>query len=285
MKVYTLDAFTSKKGGGNPAGVVLDTANLTEEDMLRIAKKVGFSETAFVFPSSEADLKVRFFTPTEEVDLCGHATIATFKLLFLHNILPSMKLTQETGAGLLKIEISNDGIIQMQQKLPTFGEILPKEEIAASLNLSSDDLSHQLPVQVVSTGIADIIIPVKSLDILKNFIPNFEQIKNISQKYNVIGYHVFSLETLHQNTAICRNLAPLCGIDEEAATGTSNGALSCYLYEHGVINDKQCGRLYFEQGEFMGRPSRIMASLHANEGQLIDVFIGGDAVLTGELIL
>lgn len=284
MKVYTLDAFTSTHGGGNPAGVVLDTANLTEADMLHIAKKVGFSETAFVFPSEKADFCVRFFTPTEEVDLCGHATIATFKLLLLHDLLPTHRLTQETLAGLLAIDVSDDGIIRMQQTLPEFGNVIPREEIAPSLRLDPDDLSDTLPVEIVSTGLADIMIPVKSRSILKNFVPDFEQIKKVSQKYNVIGYHVFSLETQHQSTAACRNLAPLCGIDEEAATGTSNGALSCYLYKHRIINEKTCSSLRFEQGMFMDRPSQIMASLHTSEGRLTDVFVGGDAVLTGEKI-
>ena len=83
IKVYTLNAFTDDVSGGNPAGVVLDADNLTEKQMQGIAKKVGFSETAFVMSSDSADFRVRFFTPSDEVDLCGHATIATFKLLLL----------------------------------------------------------------------------------------------------------------------------------------------------------------------------------------------------------
>lgn len=277
MKVYTLDAFTSAAGGGNPAGVVLDSAGLTDKQMLSIASKVGFSETAFIFPSDKADFRLRFFTPTEEVPLCGHATIAAFKLLHLKGLLPSKELCQETGAGLLRLRVE-EGLIHMEQALPKFMDVLPGEEIADSLGLSVFDLHERLPIQIVSTGLSDIMIPLRSLEALKTFRPDFEKIRKISGKYEVIGYHVFSLETLHGACACCRNLAPLCGIDEEAATGTSNGALSCYLYKQGRLKEEELRSLRFEQGYFMNRPSEIFASLKTENGEIRQVFVGGDAV-------
>lgn len=278
MKVYTLDAFTSTKGGGNPAGVVLQTEGLSEERMQSLAAKVGFSETAFIFPSDRADFRLRFFTPTEEVPLCGHATIAAFKLLCLQQKLTAEEVRQETGAGILRIHI-REGLVRMEQALPTFGAILPKEEIANSLGLSAADLPEDLPLQIVSTGLSDIFIPLRSLSALKSFRPDFEKIREISAKYRVIGYHVFSLETLQGSTACCRNLAPLCGIDEEAATGTSNGALASYLFRHGVLRGKDLSALRFEQGFFMERPSEIFVSLTAEKDEITSVFVGGDAVL------
>jgi PhzF family phenazine biosynthesis protein len=104
IKVYTLNAFAKTDHGGNPAGVVLDPDSLSAHDMQKVAAKVGFSETAFVKKSNSADFKVVFFTPNGEVDLCGHATIATFYLLANKGIVQAGKYTQETKAGVLKEE-------------------------------------------------------------------------------------------------------------------------------------------------------------------------------------
>lgn len=280
--IYTMDAFTSTIGGGNPAGVVLDAKALSEKEMREIAREVGFSETAFVLPSEKANFNLRFFTPTEEVDLCGHATIAAFKLLYLQGDLKSGEVTQETKAGILTIRIA-EGMVWMQQAIPKFIGRVPKEEIAQSLNLDLSDLSEVLPAEIVSTGLADILVPVNSLDILKDFKPNLDQVKAISEKYQVTGYHVFTTETLYGNTCACRNLAPRYGIDEEAATGTSSGALSSYLYKHRLIHEENYHKLCFEQGYFMQRPSLIYTSLYVKQGEIHNVYVGGDAVLSGEI--
>src|SRR3989344_7333723 len=117
VKVFTLNAFAKTENGGNPAGVVLNSDGLSEKQMLLISKKVGFSETAFVQKSDKADFKVKFFTPNAEVDLCGHATIATFYLLKDRQIIQAGKYTQETKAGVLAIEILQDKTVFMDQKL------------------------------------------------------------------------------------------------------------------------------------------------------------------------
>ena len=166
IKVYTLNAFTDDVSGGNPAGVVLDADNLTEKQMQGIAKKVGFSETAFVMSSDSADFRVRFFTPSDEVDLCGHATIATFKLLLLKGRIATGVYKQETLAGILSVEALADGSILMEQSIPEYYEIIEPSEIAKSLGLLVSELSEDYPVQVVSTGLKDIMVPVKSLEAL-----------------------------------------------------------------------------------------------------------------------
>lgn len=115
IKVFTLNSFAKTLEGGNPAGVVLDADNLTEKQMMYISKEVGFSETAFVSKSNKADFKVRFFTPTDEVDLCGHATIATYFLMWNKQLIKSGNYTQETKAGILGIEAGKDGTVFMDQ--------------------------------------------------------------------------------------------------------------------------------------------------------------------------
>jgi PhzF family phenazine biosynthesis protein len=281
VQVYTLNSFVKTEEGGNPAGVVPDSNGFSEDEMRYIAQEIGFSETAFVQSSECADYRVRFFTPSEEVDLCGHATIAVFSLLFQKEVLKPGKYTQETLAGTLSVEIRSNGQVFMEQALPEFHEEIEKEEIEASLNTDPDAICTDLPVQIVSTGLKDILIPLKDLETLLSIRPDPDAVTEISRKYLAVGYHLFCMETKYGSTAHCRNLAPLYGIPEESATGTSSGALSCYLYHHGIITDASA--LVFEQGYSMGKPSEILARLERDdEGNITQVMVGGKAAITGE---
>jgi PhzF family phenazine biosynthesis protein len=273
-----LNAFAKSEKGGNPAGVVLDADKLTDEQMQKIAKKVGFSETAFVKKSEKADFRVQFFTPTGEVNLCGHATIATFFLLAEKKKIQPGKYKQETKSGVLNIEVKGDKTVFMNQTLPQFFETIEKKEIADSLNISEDKIMDELPIQVVSTGLKDIFVPIPSLHDLALLRPDFEKVKEVSKKYGVTGYHLFTLETKFENsTAHCRNFAPLYGIPEESATGTSSGALACYLFKHGKVNEKQIKNLVFEQGYIMNLSSEILVSLTVKDGNITGVKVGGIA--------
>lgn len=276
--VYTLDSFTKDNNGGNPAGVVLDADGLSDIQMLNIAKQVGFSETAFVHKSDRATFKVRFFTPNSEVDLCGHATIATFSLLRSKGLIDNGVFLQETKAGILNIVVDHE-IVYMNQALPKYYDLLDKLEIAGSLNISSNDCLGNLPVQIVSTGLKDVIVPVKSIGILLSIQPDLGKIAELSKKYNIVGFHVFSLETKFDGTAHCRNFAPLYDINEESATGTSNGALACYLHNYGVINKKYPYDFVFEQGYSMGKPSEILVHLKIEENIINEVQVGGRAII------
>lgn len=278
VNVYRLNSFAKTKEGGNAAGVVLDADSLSEKDMRKIARILGFSETAFTLQSNVADFKVRFFTPIEEVDVCGHATIAAFHTIASLGLLKPGVYKQETKAGILGIEIKEDHTIRMNQPVPVFSEIIDKEEIADSLNIKDSQMPEDLPIQVVSTGIRDIMVAVNSIKILNEIKPDMGKIKNISRKYNVVGYHVFALDSLHGAHAHCRNFAPLYDIPEEAATGTSNGALGCYLYHHGKVNKEQALNLVFEQGYSMKKPSEILTSLSIKENEIHEVRVGGNAM-------
>jgi len=278
IEVYTLDVFAKGTNGGNPAGVVLDANFLSKDDMQKIAKKVGLSETAFVQNSDSADYKVTFFTPDKEVDLCGHATVAVFYLLTNKEIIQTGEYTQETKAGILKVECRDDGYIYMDQCNPEFYEKLDKKEIAETLNIDIDDIMDDLPIQIVSTGLKDILIPIKSLETLYKIEPNFDKISRVSKKYDVTGYHLFTLETKFDSIAHCRNFAPLYGIPEEAATGTSNGALSCYLYKYKIILEKDIKKLVFEQGYSMEKPSNILIDLIIYDNKILEVKVGGAAL-------
>lgn len=275
MKIttYRLSSFSKTVEGGNPAGVVLNADSLDEKSMLEISSKIGYSETAFVSQSKVADYKVRFFTPVKEVDLCGHATIATFNLLRDLHILSCGEYTQETKAGVLKI-IVNDNDVFMEQNKPVFFDIISLEEINKCFESDLTNIDNQ-PIQIVSTGMRDIMLPVKNLGILNKLQPKFDEIIMLSNKYDVSGIHVFTQEGITNANAVCRNFAPRDGINEEAATGTSNGALACYLSRYS--NDTNI-RYLFKQGYSMNKPSEIKVELGYNNQNIYKVYVGGNAV-------
>lgn len=282
VEAFKLGSFTQNISGGNPAGVVVEAEGLTEQQMQQLAGIIGYSETAFVTKSSLADFKVRFFTPCAEVDLCGHATIATFSLMKQKGLVSEGEYTQETKAGILKIVIKGD-TVYMQQANPQFFECIDPAELLSCLGVHHEDFDAQLPIQVVSTGLRDIFVPLKDEKTLRDLKPDMEEITKISQKYSASGIHAFVLAPQGNRVATCRNFAPLYGIPEESATGTSNGALACYLQKHGVLMNPE-KEMFFEQGTYMNKPSVIKAKLILKQDAVSEVWVGGEAVLLSKEI-
>ena len=276
VDVYVAAAFSKDDKGGNKAGVVLGRSELTSVQKVAIAKEMGYSETAFVLDSDKADFKLQYFTPTEEVPLCGHATIAAFSTLKLLNMLDKPDCTIETEAGILNIHIKDDGLILMEQNRPTYLEVLDSDIFTGCIERNFID--HRFPIQIVSTGLNDVMLPVDSAEHLEQLSPDFEMIANMSKAKAVVGVHAFTIMRESDVTAICRNFAPLYGIDEESATGTASCALACYLFKY----HKQQPQYIFEQGHNMGEISRIIVNL-SYYGSVIDsVFVGGYGYLLGK---
>lgn len=276
VDVYVAVAFSKDAKGGNKAGVVLGRSELTSVQKAAIAKEMGYSETAFVLDSDKADFKLQYFTPTEEVPLCGHATIAAFSTLKLLNMLDKPDCTIETEAGILNIHIKDDGLILMEQNRPAYLEVLDSDIFMGCIERNFID--HRFPIQIVSTGLNDVMLPVDSVEHLEQLSPDFEMIANMSKEKEVVGVHAFTIIKESDVTAICRNFAPLYGIDEESATGTANCALACYLFKY----YKQQSQYVFEQGHNMGDISRIVVNLSYNENVIDSVFVGGYGYLLGK---
>ena len=276
VDVYVAVAFSKDDKGGNKAGVVLGRSELTSVQKAAIAKEMGYSETAFVLDSDKADFKLQYFTPTEEVPLCGHATIAAFSTLKLLNMLDKPDCTIETEAGILNIHIKDDGLILMEQNRPAYLEVLDSDIFTGCIERNFID--HRFPIQIVSTGLNDVMLPVDSVEHLEQLSPDFEMIANMSKEKEVVGVHAFTIIKESDVTAICRNFAPLYGIDEESATGTANCALACYLFKY----YKQQSQYVFEQGHNMGDISRIVVNLSYHENVIDSVFVGGYGYLLGK---
>lgn len=269
-KVYVASAFCLNGNGGNKAGVVLFDDSLDINDKKMIAKRLGDAETAYVTKSSVCDYKIEYFTPSEEVDLCGHATIAAFGVLRELKYLDRVNYTIETKSGILNVYLDGEKIF-MEQNAPMFYDCLSSSEIDPSFDILCIDDNKD--IQIVSTGLRDILIPIKNENLLNELRPNFKYITDISKKYDVVGYHLY---TFNEDRVICRNFAPLYEVNEESATGTSNCALAGLLFKK--LNIKK--NLYvFEQGYNLNLPSCILVKINSSDNINIDsIYVGGESI-------
>ena len=278
MKYFIVDAFTTQTFGGNPAGVVLlDDVFPGEKFMQQVAAEFRYSETAFVLRNSETEFTVRYFTPAAEVDLCGHATIATFGTLYKLGIIDDGTMCiNHTLAGDLQVRVGEKVMMQMAE--PQVIDTAVDVELLHRI-MGVKSLHSILPVQVVTTGLPDIIMPVDSIDELNVLSPNMDALAQLSDQLNVTGVHAFALSE-DGYTAHVRNFGPLYGVPEESATGTANAALTHYLHHNGLMQAPAECR--FLQGEAMQRPSEVATTL-LKDGT---IWVGGDSAIVaiGEII-
>ncbi|WP_153733096.1 PhzF family phenazine biosynthesis protein [Sporosarcina obsidiansis] len=290
IKVYHYDAFSKEPNKGNPAGVVLNGDHLTDKEMQEIAFKVGFNETAFQMKSEVADLRIRFFTPGQEMNLCGHATMATVYALKTKGLLgEKTELTIETRAGILPIKIKStteSGImISMKQASPQFEEFKgSKEKLASSIGLKRSDIDDDLPLLYGSTGAWTLLIPIKGLGAFKRMRPNNQEFPSILKEMPNSSIHPFCLETYDQHADMhARHFSsPFSGTVEDAVTGTASGVMGVFFAEYIKCGDFEDSLdLIIEQGQEMNKDGRVMVCVSKNS-ESYDVEITGNAVYVQE---
>ncbi|HEY0504063.1 MAG TPA: PhzF family phenazine biosynthesis isomerase [Lysobacter sp.] len=293
LRLYRIDAFTTRRGEGNPAGVVTNAEGLDAARMQAIAHRLGYSETAFVLPPSgdDHDLHIRYFTPTVEVPVCGHATVGAHFALALEGAAPGLR-RQLTGAGVQQVEtLQRDGetLVRMRQNPPVFAEPLAPplvRELAATLGIGEDDLDPRGPVQFVDTGHGKLMIPIRSRARLRALQPDMVRLASLNERAGTRGYFVFTLDTREGDDAHThgRMFAPGIGVDEDPVTGNANGPLGAYLVRHGLIAaDGPRVRFRARQQTGTGRGGFIDVDVDVSGGEPVAVTIEGRAVL-GERI-
>lgn len=263
MDVYVASAFSKDNRGGNKAGVVLQRARLNEAEKTKTAFLLGYSETAFVDDSELADFKLEYFTSEGEVPLCGHATIGTFTVLRHLGMLKKQEYTIETKSGILRIRADENGLIFMEQNTPKFYEKLDKGDVEACFN--PDGIADTLPVQIVSTGLRDIMVPVTDPEILGRMTPDFAASDNLNivMAMNMGGDDFiakpFDLDVLTAKIqALLRRTYEFAGQNR--------------LLEHrGAVLDVDDGALYVDGNKLTltRNEQRILQILMENKGRII----------------
>jgi len=276
---YVARAFCHHSLGGNPAGVVLvnQESSFSTAQMQAIAKKLNFSETVFISPLGSHAYKALYFTPTSPIDFCGHATLAAFGVLKHLRLLKDSAYSLDTQVGKCEV-ILKEHLIFLSQPLPLIGDKILEAEITP---IFGNDVSVDKPrPRIVSTGLRDIFVRVSDEKSLQSLKPNLALLSELNRKTNSVGMHVFSLDPLGSvYHAHCRNFAPLYGINEESATGSSTGALACYLFKEGMLSIGSEHKLIFRQGDSLNAPSDIYVHLSTHEDTIKKVECGGEVVI------
>ncbi len=284
-RLYQVDAFTRERFAGNPAGVVANADGLTDGDMQSIAREFNNSETAFVLSAGETshDFHARFFTPTMEVPVCGHGTIALNYVRAVEDG-AACRAKQKTAAGILDIETERardgDFRVWMHQRPAEFSQPIGEElraQLVAALGIEPRDLTDQ-PVQIVSTGHSKVLIPLLDQKVLARLKPNLGELRSLSGELGCNGYYPFVIQQHHSARAVARMFAPAIGIPEDPVTGNAAGPLAAYLLHHSSAGQQSLS-LEVSQGAELHRPGIVHAVAESSASGEINVKIGGDAVL------
>ncbi|OZI12837.1 isomerase [Bacillaceae bacterium SAS-127] len=283
VMAFQFDAFSKEPNKGNPAGVVLGADQLTEEEMQEIALKLGFNETAFTLSSDKADVRIRYFTPGHEMDLCGHGTIATIFSMITNGLLQGKtNIVIETKAGILPLKIdartTDEVYITMKQAPAEFREFQGSvDDLASSIGLEKNDIDTALPIVYGSTGIWTLLVPIKTLDAFQKMKPNNQQFPIILKEMPKASIHPFCLETYDPKAQMHGRhfSSAFSGTIEDSVTGTASGVMGAYYAKY--IEPKEQIELLIEQGQEIDKDGRVLVSVIKKESTF-EVEITGQAV-------
>src|SRR2546425_124937 len=303
-----LDVFTDRAFCGNPLAVFPEAEGIDDEHMMKIAREMNLSETVFVLPpqsspAEESDQRVlrrlRIYTPAREIPFAGHPIVGTWNALAREGVVPTpeggngwRQIHHEVGIGVLPVDIEfKDGqplqVVMTQGKFEILGEIddsHEQAEIARALGLAREDLDENLPIQIISTGLPSLVVPIRSLADLGHTRVNAGLLGEIYTRVGATGCHAFTRETMEIGAARAhaRFFAPADNIAEDPATGSAGGALGAYLVHHGAAGVEPVdGKFSFviEQGDFINRPSRLNIEVKGAPGAVEQVRVGGPSVV------
>lgn len=282
-RVVVVDAFTTVPFAGNPCAVLPDADGLTDEEMQAIARETNLPETSFVFPSSKAHFKVRYFTPRSEIPFAGHPTIATSFLLAKEGRIESengVSTAQvEFNIGVLPVDIhKTDGMVTqvvMTQQPPTFGKQVSVDEAAESLGLERSDLRSDCLPQAVSTGVGFLIVAVSDVRVLQKVQMDRKKLGELCAKAGVGAAYLFALGGFDPKTDLHARFFDPKGTMEDPFTGSAAGAMGSYVVQNGL---KSGPVLRIEQGHFAGRPGNGVLEIESPAEKIERVRLGGAAV-------
>lgn len=283
LDIVQVDAFTTTRYGGNPCAVVFDADDLSSEDMQKIAQEMNLSETAFVLNAEKADVRARYFTPSEEIPLAGHPTISTIYALIRSGRL-AMSGAEKTirlqlEAGIITVDVNRDDaglLITMSQLPPKFMAKHSPEDVAPAFSLSPDDILPDAPPQTVSTGTPQLMIAVKSLESLKKAQLDIVAYGELRERCDFFSPHLFVVQGLTERGAtFARHFGLPPDTIEDPFTGSATGGMAAFLWHHGLIKEKS---FIAEQGHWMGRPGEAQVEVVTAGEEITTVKVAGRAV-------
>jgi PhzF family phenazine biosynthesis protein len=284
--------FAAAPGGGNPCPVCFDRDGLLPTAQMQgLAARFGH-ETAFVLKPSlpDADLRLRYFVPNHEMEMCIHATVGTITVLVAQGVVTTSPVRIETPLGIIRAEWSREDAVitvMVEQFPPTFAEVNPAPfEVASALGISQKLLANEAwPLQAVSTARAKLMVPLRDYGVLDALQPDFEKLWEVCERYRNTGFYTFTLATRQPDFDVDARQFPLrAGYPEDPATGVAACALASYLtcYQDGVNKKEGWNGYRIGQGFAMGRPSVIRAEAFIENGAITATRVGGKALILGE---
>jgi trans-2,3-dihydro-3-hydroxyanthranilate isomerase len=277
-RVAVVDAFTTDPLAGNAAGVVPDAEGLESDQRQAIARELAVSETAFVAPSDDADRELSYYSPTQEVDLCGHATIATHGFLLEDDCIQPGSHTIETNVGVLDVDVEDDGAVWMTQETSAVRPVdVDYERVGDALGVDPaafEDVGADLSAAVADTGLPFLVVPVNFLEHVSAADPDPAAVETLADGHDAAGVYLFTFDALEaESTLHARTFVPGLGIVEDPVTGTASGAVGAYLRQTGAFTDFP-DELVLEQGHFVDRPGIVRVRV---DGETVHV--GGHATV------
>lgn len=296
-----VDAFTDEPLTGNAAGVVPDAGDLDDTQMQAVARELAVSETAFLSGHPDADRQIRYFTPTTEVDLCGHATVAAHAFLRERGRIEPGTHTLATNVGTLEIDVTDDAVWMTQNSPTVYERPVGYDRLADALGTEPSafaGVGDALPVAYASTGLPFLIVPVSFLDGLGGLTPDDDAVAALADDHDAAGVYAFTFDTLTAEATLHgRCFVPGAGVPEDPVTGTASGACGAYLDHFGAFRADGAdaatpggtdvstaagtpAEMVFEQGHYLDRPGRVRVRADAGDGGAPAV--GGSAVTAFE---
>ena len=298
LRYLHLDVFTSTPFEGNQLAVFPDPGELSAATMQSIAREMAFSESTFIYPAEKGgDVRMRIFTPGEELPMAGHPTIGSTFALALEGTIARGRggFVFELGVGPTPVSLEWDAkglsFAWMTQPLPTFGSVIvDRSAMATAIGIGETALAESLPIQVVSCGVPFLFVPIGTRAAVDEVAIDRRALVRLCQAASIDELPVFLFTTesgADEATVYSRMLAPGFGIVEDPATGGASGPLGSYLLHHHVVSPGSADKILSLQGAAMGRPSKIHIAIDGQPDAITRVRVGGRSVLVGrgELLL
>jgi trans-2,3-dihydro-3-hydroxyanthranilate isomerase len=298
LKFYQADVFTGDAFGGNPVAVFPNAHGLSDYQLQQIAREMNLSETVFVLPPTDqaAVVRLRIFTPTQELPFAGHPVLGTFYVLAQLGLVAATdgitRVMQECNIGLFPVELhAHEGeltrVVMTQPKPEFLGPVDDMEDvykIASALGLPKYAITDmKWPIEVVSTGLPVLIVPVRALTAVRSIQPDASAIMDVCDRFGANGIMVFTTVTVEPSATVhARMFAPSIGILEDPATGSASGALGAYLVQNGVVEVAPTTDIVVEQGYEIERPSKILVRVESDDDIIKTVKVGGQCVMVVE---